>query len=92
MNPKDAAVDRQASRCRQVNVEFETIRTQYSHGYVQCPGRGAAVEVVDKDTNASCKLFLDDLGDDEDQGLIRMIDAAGAALDAVLKGRIAPRK
>jgi hypothetical protein len=85
MNPKDQAVDRQASRCRQVNVEFETIRKEYAHGYVQCPGPGAAVEVVDKHTNASCRLVLHDLGDNEDEGLIRMIDAAGAALDAILK-------
>ena len=79
MNPKDAAVERQASRCRLVNVEFETIQKEYSHGYIRCPGRGAAVEVVDRDTNASCRLFLHDLGDDEDEEMIRMIDAAGAA-------------
>jgi hypothetical protein len=88
MKPKDAAVERQASRCRTVNVEFETVRKEYAHGYVQCPGDGAAVEVVDKNTGASCKLFLHELGDDEDQELVMMIDAAGAALDVVLKGRV----
>jgi len=85
MNPKDEAVEREAARYRVVNVEFETIRKEYSHGFVQCPGPGAAVEVICKKTNASCRLFLHDLGGDEDQGLIRMIDAAGAALDAILK-------
>ena len=85
MNPKDEAVERQAVRCRSVNVEFETIRKEYAHGYVQCPGPGAGVEVIDKKTNASCRLFLHELGDDEDRALIGMIDAAGAALDALLK-------
>jgi hypothetical protein len=85
MNSKDEAVDRQASQCRLVNVEFATIRKEYSHGYVQCPGPGAAVEVIDKHTSASCRLVLQDLGDDEDAELVRMIDAAGAALDALLK-------
>ncbi len=88
MNPKDEAVERQAARCRLVNVEFGTVRKEYAHGFIQCPGPGAAVEVIDKHTNASCRLFLHDLGDDEDQGLIKMIDAAGAAVDAILKSRI----
>jgi hypothetical protein len=90
MNPKDEAVDRQAARARTVNVEYETVRKEYSHGYVQCPGAGAAVEVVDKHTNASCRLFLHDLGDDEDRELVIMIDAAGAALDAILESRVTP--
>ena len=85
MNPKDEAVDRQASQCRLVNVEYQMIREEYEHGYVQCPGCGATVEVVDKHSSASCRVFLPDLGDDEDRVLIKMIDAAGAALDAALK-------
>ena len=76
VNPKDEAVDRQAVRGRSVNVEFATVRKEYSHGYVQCPGPGATVELVDKRTNASCRLFLHDLGGNEDQELITMIDAA----------------
>ena len=85
MNPKDEAVERQAVRCRSVNVEYATIRKEYAPRIRPMSWAGAAVEVVDKHTSASCRLFLHELGDDDDKGLIRMIDAAGAALDALLK-------
>jgi hypothetical protein len=90
MNAKDEAVEREVARGRLVNVEFETIRKTYSHGCVQCPGPGAAVEVVDKKTNASCRVFLHDLGAQPDEEFVKMIDAAGAALDTILKCWVAP--
>ena len=90
MNQKDEAVERQVARGRLVNVEFETIKKTYSHGCVQCPGPGAAVEVVDKNTSASCRVFLHDLGAEADQEFVKMINAAGAALDTILKCWVAP--
>jgi hypothetical protein len=92
MNPKDEAVNREAARCRLVNVEYETVRKKYSHGFVQCLGPGVTVEVICKNTNASCRLFLHELGDDEDHELSTLIDAAGAALNAILKIRSTPRE
>jgi hypothetical protein len=81
-------VDREAARGRLVNVEFEMLRENYAHGYVLCHGPGASVEVIDKNTNASCKLFLHDLGGEPDQELAKMIDIAGETLDAVVKCRV----
>ena len=86
LNMKDVAVERQVERKRLVNVEFEMVRKEYAHGYVQCKGPGAAIEVVDKETGASCKVFLHELGAEPDQEFIKMVDAAGAALDAILNG------